>query len=149
MMSKNQIASIIEFILIVVALLYITSAFHEYVHLKVLQILGGDGYIISPMETIITASSSNDTLMAFSGGLVTAGVLIVFFVLALKHDYIELASALFTHFSVQVGYGIYEGFYWKVPNPEYMIAGRLVALASLAIGLIVSLFMLYELRLRR
>ena len=147
-MNKKQIVSIIEFIFIGVILLYVTSAFHEYVHLKVLHLLGGDGYIVYPLETIITFPSSNDMLMAFSGGLVTAGVLIVFFVLALKHDYIELASALLTHFFVQVGYGIYEGFYWQVPNPEYMIWGRLVALVSLTIGLIVSLFMLYEWRLR-
>jgi len=97
------------------------------------------------METIITVSSSNDTLVAFSGGLVTAGVLIIAFVLALLHEYFEFAMASFTHALIQVGYGVFEGFNWQLPAEEFVLPGRIVALSALALGLIISIYVLYVL----
>lgn len=147
MSKKSMVWSITGFMSYLLIYWWLTTTIHEWVHLTVLQLLGGNGYIlkgISASYVVFTTSPSNSFLVALSGGI---GVVILYGVLALlnyKNFNPEGYAAMFPLIVSQLFYAIYEAIYiFIIPTSQFISTGQLVSLLGFLVGLIPALIVMY------
>lgn len=140
-MNKKTVAS--SFAIFMLRLLlywWLTTCIHEWIHLTVLQQLGGAGYILKGASfgyVVITSPASIPFLVAISGGV---GVVVIYGVLALLHK-LEFSpegyAAMFPLIASQGIYAVFEGlFVFSMPASQFVELGQIVSIAGLLIGLV-------------
>ena len=143
---KKAFLSLAAFVAYFIGFLWLSTAIHEWLHLEVLQRLGGDGYIMKGWiggYVVFTQDPSNPMLVAFAGGL---GVAAVYAFLALwnwANFNPEEYSALLPVICGQVAYGVFEGlFIFSLPMAVYADWSQLVYLFGLVAGAVPSVLLM-------
>ena len=141
---RGKLLSFAELLFYLFTYLMLGVAAHEYLHYNVLKMLGGEGYAVftwfGGMVVIekVPPHPWGMTLVALAGGVGVG----LFLLLAAYWDYIskdfeEMTSELIVGFA-QLSYGLFEGFFWWMPRPEYytwaQVAGSAGCLLGLSIG---------------
>ena len=119
-------------------------ATHEYLHYNVLRMLGGDGFVVYTwlggrviIEKMPTEPCSI-TLVMLAGGLGVGALLLLLAYLSYRsRSYEEMFAELVVGFA-QLTNGIYDGFFWWLPRPEYYIIGEIVGSLGALLGLLLG-----------
>jgi|GEM_PF-3205722 len=149
-MKKSIIAkSVATFIIIGLIFLISSAGIHEYIHLKVLSLLGGDGYIVllseyTAADTVIITPPSNYTLYALSGGIFTALMFLALAYFAWSKKFTEMFAALIPVILMETFYGIFEGAFWSLPVEQYMAFAYPIVIGAGLTGLYISIYILYK-----
>ena len=140
------LGSVGEYLFIGLLMLFGISAFHESVHLKLLVLLGGDGFITTELylsHTIETVPPSNGTIVS-AAGLIMALLFSILAYLAWRRNYTELYTGLLPIVFNQTFYGAYETIFWTLPDPQYMLYATPIAVISTLVGFGISVYLLYK-----
>jgi len=138
--------SVAQYLSIGFILLYGALAMHEMLHLKLLGVLGGDGYIVSRgfvSETVATIMPSNGYIVASSGIIVSLLYSLIAYI-CYRRNFVELYASLLPTISLQLGYGIFETIMWQTPTSEFLVYALPVGLVSVLIGFFISIYILYK-----
>lgn len=139
---KRKLLSLAEFITCIIIYTYFTLPLHEWIHLSVLKMLGGNGYILStPFGgfTVITESPKFfEFLVPFSGGIFVGLIYTVLFLWNKYSDDIEEMMALLPNITSQFTYGIFEGLFIYMPFEWFVNTGQYVVMVSYIVGLVAS-----------
>jgi hypothetical protein len=120
MALKNALASIAEYATCFLLYYWLTVGIHEYLHLSVLRLLGGEGHIILTAyggAMVFDQMSTNPygfLLTSLSGGIGVAAIYALLAVWNWKDGDIEEWAALLPIAAMQLGYGIYEGVFLSI-----------------------------------
>jgi len=146
---KQMILSIAEYVTYFVIFYYVRLPIHEWCHLSILRMLGGDGYIRATLwgaETVFTRMPTHPTIVAFSGGL-GLGTIFLFLMWTdwIDGDYEEV-SALLPNCLSEYSYGVFEGllipgiglFGGKLTMAEFLKYGTWIGVAGWTFGLILG-----------
>jgi hypothetical protein len=141
---KEKLLSSVELLFYVFVYLMFGVAVHEYLHFNVLRVLGGEGYAVFTWfggMVVIEMPPPEPwamTVVALAGG-VGVGLLLIATAYwdYVSKDFEEMVAELIVGFA-QLSYGLFEGFFWWMPRPEYYIwaqtVGSLGALAGVLLG---------------
>ena len=148
---KGGLASIAEFVTCFIIYFGLTVAIHEFMHLGVLRLLGGDGHIILTgygALMVIDIQSSNpysSFLVGLAGGI---GVALIYGLLALwnwNDAEFEEWAALIPISSMQLGYGIYEAVFLGIlPFDTFLAYAWIPAAIGFAIVAFPALWILFK-----
>lgn len=146
MKLKPLLMSIAEYVLYFALYMYFVIPIHEWIHLQLLKLFGGDGYIAMTWYgggVVFTKQPTHPTIVALSGGI---GIAILYGIIAywnyISMDWEELASLL-PNIGSQLFYGIFEGTYiYVMPFQEFLKWGTLIQMIGWSIGLIASFYIL-------
>ena len=143
------VKSVAEFVIIGLIFLLSSAGIHEYFHLKVLSLLGGNGYIMLLPEymagdVVITIAPSNYTLFYLSGGLFTALMFSILAYFTWRRKYTEMFAALLPVIMMETFYSMFEGVFWALPIAEYMSIAYPIVIVSGLVGLAISIYIVYK-----
>jgi len=134
---------ILEYIAHLFTFIMITVGVHEYFHLAVLRLLGGDGYIRltwwGGYVVIEVMPEHHLWLVYLSGGFLTA---VIFFILGMwfENELEERAAAL-PHFLSQLGYGVCEVLLLPLLGVEhFIIISGIITSALFVVGAVIGIF---------
>jgi len=144
-----MLLSIAEYVTCFIIYLFVRLPVHEWIHLTVLRLFGGDGYIVPTFwgaQTVFTRMPTHVTIVAFAGGL---GLGAIFFALAYWdwHDEdIEECAALLPHALSESFYGVFEGLFipiigfWgaKLTMEQFLQYASIIGVAGWLIGLLIG-----------
>jgi len=149
---RQMLFSIAEYVTCFMVFYLVRLGVHEFFHLEVAILFGGDGYIIKTFwgaSTVLTKMPTHPTVVAFAGGL---GLGTIFFILAYwdwcDWDF-EECSALLPHAFSETAYGIFEGLFlpvmgfWgtKLTIEQFIQYGSIISLTGWIIGLLLGLYL--------
>ena len=148
---KGGLASIAEFVTCFVVYFGLTVPIHEFLHLNVLRMLGGEGHIIltgyGALMKVDTYSSNpySSLFIGLAGGI---GVALIYGLLALwnwNDAEFEEWAALIPIAAMQLGYGIYEAvFVGILPLNTFIAYSWIPASISFAIVALPALWILFR-----
>jgi len=144
---SNKLESVAELLFYVVVYLMFSVAVHEYFHYNVLRMLGGEGYATFTWfggAVVITKAPPQPwgmLLVALTGGVGTG----IFLIAAAYWDYVsrdfeEMLAELIIGFA-QLSYGIFEGFFWWLPRPDYYTYAQVVSSVGALIGVVIGAYL--------
>lgn len=143
---KKAFFSLAAFLAYFVGFLWLSTGIHEWLHLEVLQLLGGNGYIMKGWiggYVVFTQNPSNPVLVALAGGL---GVALIYSFLALwnwTNFNPEEYSALLPMIFGQLVYGVFEGlFVFSMPMAQYADWSQLVYLFGVIAGVVPAVLLM-------
>jgi len=144
-----MIQSIAEYVIYFILFYYVRMPVHEWIHLEVLRMFGGDGYIRATFwgaETVFTKMPSHPTCVAFAGGL-GLGTIFLFLIWTdwIDGDWEEV-SALLPNCLSEFSYGVFEGLFIpsigffgaKLTQAQYIKYGTTIGVAGWTFGLILG-----------
>jgi hypothetical protein len=141
--AKSLALSVAEYITCYFIFTIITMPLHEWIHLSVARMLGGDGYIIATpfgALTVLTKTPQHFYLVALSGGILTALLFLLLFFWDVYDDDFEEYCSLIPLITSQLGYSIFEGIFVASMSIDSFVAwGTAVLLTCWAIGAVVSI----------
>lgn len=149
MTGKQAILGVAEYIVDFLIFWLVALAVHEFIHLNVLRMYGGEGYTaftITGGAVVFTKPPSNYFMFALSGGL---GIVAIYGLLAFwnwkDRDMEEFASIL-PFIGSQLAYGIFEGlFVFTMPRRLFNEYGGYISTAGFVFGLAISLWIMANL----
>jgi len=146
---KEMLLSIAEYVIYFTIFYFVRLPVHEWCHLSVLRMFGGDGYIRATLwgaETVFTRMPSHPTAVAFAGGL-GLGTIFLFLIWTdwIDGDWEEVAALLPNCLS-ELSYGAFEGLFipgiglfgGKLVMSQFIKYGFIVGAAGWTIGLIIG-----------
>jgi len=146
---KRLIFSILEYASMFVVFAWLLMPGHEWLHLQVLHMLGGSGHIILTwygaacvieQPPIVQVFPSAEFWVALAGGVGMFFLYLWWFLWDWPDD-VEEASATIPFMLKSLAYGIFEGFFISVlPPSEFLKWGTIVCVASVTVGIILSLY---------
>jgi len=134
-MISSYIAHLLMFTLLSVGM-------HEFYHLAVLKLLGGEGYIRLTLwggyVTPELAPAWGMWIVLLSGGSLTALTLAI---LGLWfEDEVEERAAVLPHITTQLGYGVCEALLWpRLPRRHFIILMNIIAFSCFLLGGIIGI----------
>ena len=148
MSLRRVFLSMAEYVVCFAIFFILIIPIHEFCHLYILRLFGGNGYIKLSWfgaSTVFTKNPSHPGLVALSGGLGVAG----FYALLAYWDWIdkdiEEFASLLPFISSQLSYGIFESIYvYTMPVWEFVKWSDIVLVAGFIIGLLPSLYFLIK-----
>jgi len=149
--AKRIALSIAEYAACYIIFTIMTVPMHEWVHLVVARMLGGDGYIVATpfgALTVLTKIPEHFYLVAFSGGIFTAIVYLILFIWDVHDNDVEEYCSIIPLITSQLGYGVFEGmFVASMPMDAFISWGTVVLIVCWGIGMLASLCtLIYHLR---
>ena len=149
---RKILLSIAEYVCCFLVYWLLRLPFHEFAHLRVARMFGGDGYIEFTLwgaATFFTKTPEHPTIVAFAGGLGTAGFFAV--LLAFKYDdrdWEEIAAIL-PNLCGELFYGIFEGlllpsigfFAHKISFSAFLQWGMIIGLIGWTVGLVLGWYL--------
>jgi len=155
MKVRQMLFSIAEYVTCFIIFYFVRLPVHEWLHLDVARLFGGDGYIIKTIWgalTVFTKMPRHPTVVAFAGGL---GLGAIFLILAYWdwHDWdFEEFAALLPHAFSEVSYGTFEGLFLpvmgffgtKLTMEQFIQYGTIIGLAGWIIGLLIGWYFWFK-----
>jgi len=152
---RDFLMSMAEYVTCVIIFYFVRLPVHEWFHLEVARLFGGDGYIIKTFwgaATIFTKMPTHVTIVALAGGL---GLGTLFLILAYWdwHDWdIEEFSALLPHALSEVSYGTFEGLFLpvlgffgtKLTMEQFLQYASIIGVAGWIVGLLIGWYILLK-----
>jgi len=137
---KQLFISIAEYAFCLTIFLFVDTGIHEWSHLTILRLLGGDGYIIKTpfgagvVWTQMPTHPLGPLIVSFGGGIGAAIIMLIIIIWDLWDD-VEEAAAAFPIFTRNLVYGIYEGlFILNTPRDVYIQNGMVISNLAFVVG---------------
>jgi hypothetical protein len=132
----------IEFLFTLGVLFIASSTIHEYGHLATLRFLGGKGAIDSGVLNGVRMikscqHESNNIIVAFMGGYLSAAIFLVLWVLS---EDPETKVSRFCIITYQFVYGSFEGLWYATKNEILLIVGVVAGLVVTFLVMLNALF---------
>ena len=144
MPTREGIIDFVQFAVILGMIGWASLGLHEWFHLTLLQIFGGQGHIIMTFygaAVVIDQPSTHMSLMTFAGGW---GVALFFSVLAFFdwwHRDVPEWAALLPTIAGQATYGTFEGiFEGNIPQTQYVFYGQIVTIIAFALTAVYAMW---------
>jgi hypothetical protein len=136
----GRLSTVAEILFYAIVYTMFSVATHEYLHYNVLRVLGGEGYATFTWfggAVVIEKPPAEPwamTVVALAGGVGVG----LFLLLAAYWDYVsrdfeEMLVELVIGFA-QLSYGVFEGFFWWLPRPEFYVYAQIVGSIGAVVG---------------
>jgi len=146
---RKMLSSITEYVVYFMLFYYVRIPIHEWIHLDVTRIFGGNGYIEKTFwgaQMVFTKMPTHPTVAAFAGG-VGLGLIFLFLIYLDWIDWdVEEIAALLPHCLSEFSYGVFEGllipgvglFGTRLTQAQFIKYGSMVGVSGWTFGLILG-----------